>query len=194
MGMGSGMGLAPRRTLGRSRPWRRLRRTDAASSSCRGSGGGCPAQGIRPGDGRSATVPVNAAGMRKLPPMSAPSARAQNPDRTATAEPPEEPPGVRRRSYGLFVTPYMSENVCTSSDLVGTAVFPKMRAPARRKRATTSASSRRGLLNNEPAGDRASSALASVVGIPCTSIGSFTKTGTPLSGREGSTASARRRV
>ncbi len=59
----------------------------------------------RPGDGRKPTTPQNAAGMRSEPPVSEPVASGTMPVASATAEPPDEPPQLRRGSNGLRVGP-----------------------------------------------------------------------------------------
>ncbi len=38
--------------------------------------------------------------------MSLPSSSGENPMATAAAAPPDDPPGVRATSQGLFVVPY----------------------------------------------------------------------------------------
>jgi hypothetical protein len=38
-------------------------------------------------------------------PMSLPASSAVSPAASAAAEPPEDPPGARARSHGLFVVP-----------------------------------------------------------------------------------------
>ena len=68
--------------------------------------------GIRPSAGLSPTTPLHAAGMRTEPPMSLPSASGTQPDATAAALPPEEPPGVRSRACGLRVVPHSGLSVC----------------------------------------------------------------------------------
>src|SRR5690606_36665504 len=50
------------------------------------------------------TSPQNAAGCRTDPPVSDPRAAAAMPAATAAADPPLDPPGVRSRSHGFFVT------------------------------------------------------------------------------------------
>ncbi len=57
--------------------------------------------GTRPGEGRNPTTPQNAAGMRREPPPSEPVQIGSMPVASATADPPEEPPGVRCGSKGL---------------------------------------------------------------------------------------------
>ena len=49
--------------------------------------------------------PQACAGQRIEPPRSEPSSKALKPQATATAAPPEEPPGERSRSHGLEVRP-----------------------------------------------------------------------------------------
>jgi hypothetical protein len=63
------------------------------------SAGTTPAPGLIP------KRPQLAAGMRIEPPPSFPCAIGTMPDATAAAEPPDEPPAVRRVSHGLRVTP-----------------------------------------------------------------------------------------
>ena len=54
--------------------------------------------GTRPGEGRMPTTLQNAAGLRREPPRSLPSASAVMPVASATAAPPLLPPQVRARS------------------------------------------------------------------------------------------------
>ena len=68
-------------------------------------------RGTRPGPGRSPTTPLNAAGVRKLPPRSLPVASQTDPLASAAAYPPEEPPTLIRRSHGLRVAPKTGLNV-----------------------------------------------------------------------------------
>ncbi len=51
--------------------------------------------------GLSPTSPHSAAGCLIEPPVSDPSAQGASPAATATAEPPEEPPGTRDGSHGF---------------------------------------------------------------------------------------------
>ena len=73
--------------------------------------------------------------------MSLPSSSAESPAAIAAAEPPDEPPGVRAGSHGLFVVPKIGLWVCMSAVQVGVLVLPKTTAPAARSRATLMASS-----------------------------------------------------
>ena len=59
----------------------------------------------RPRCGLSPKSPQQAAGIRIEPPPSPPMPTGTMPVATATAVPPLEPPGVRRRSHGLRVMP-----------------------------------------------------------------------------------------
>src|ERR1700694_4038775 len=51
------------------------------------------------------TTPVSAAGWRIEPPVSVPSEKTTSPAATATAEPPDEPPGPRSARQGFFTGP-----------------------------------------------------------------------------------------
>src|SRR4051812_16030764 len=94
----------------------------------------------RPYVGFTPTTPQKAAGWRTEPPVSEPSAIEAMPDATATAEPPDEPPGTRSGAIGFFVGPYalcsVDEPIANSSMFV----LPKGIAPAARSRFTTVAS------------------------------------------------------
>lgn len=95
---------------------------------------------IRARVGFTVKSPQQEAGMRRLPPPSAPCATGTRPAATAAAAPLLEPPGLRSRSHGLRV----AANLTLSLDIVepnsGMCVFPGMTAPAARRRATTSES------------------------------------------------------
>ena len=86
-GMTDGEGRSARRAASSSE---RVRKPGTASRPPRMSWAG-----LRP------TSPHAAAGTRIEPPPSEPSAAATAPDATATAEPPDEPPGVRPGRSGL---------------------------------------------------------------------------------------------
>ena len=92
---------------------------------------GRPSMGIRPSPGLRPTTPHQAAGMRTEPPMSVPSARGTQPAATAAALPPDEPPGVRSRFHGFFVTPQSGLSVSRVWANSGVVVFPTTIAPAR---------------------------------------------------------------
>src|SRR4051812_35164501 len=86
------------------------------------------------------TMPQNAAGCRTDPPVSEPSAMSTAPAATATAEPPDEPPGTRSGSTGLRAGPKaqcsVDEPIANSSHVV----LPATIAPCSRSRFTTVAS------------------------------------------------------
>jgi hypothetical protein len=60
---------------------------------------------------------------------------------TAAAAPPEEPPGVRERSYGFKVWPKTLLKVLLPAPNSGVLVLPSVMAPAAFRRSTMSASS-----------------------------------------------------
>ena len=76
-------------------------------------------------------MPQQCDGMRTEPPMSVPSSNDVNPAATAAAGPPDEPPGMRSRSHGLFVVPKISLKVWRSPDQRGRLVLPNTIAPGR---------------------------------------------------------------
>src|SRR5690242_8970228 len=99
-----------------------------------------PKRETRPYVGLIPTVPVKAAGWRIEPPVSEPSAPGVIPDATATALPPDEPPGERVGSHGFLVGRKalfsVDEPMANSSMLH----LPGSSASAARSRATTVAS------------------------------------------------------
>ena len=99
-----------------------------------------PYRETRPYVGFKPTTPQNAAGWRIEPPVSDPKDVVDIPARTATAEPPLDPPGTRSSSCGSFTRPYaefsVEEPIANSSILF----LPIMTASALRKRWTTLAS------------------------------------------------------
>jgi hypothetical protein len=72
--------------------------------------------------------------------VSLPSEAGDIPAATATALPPEEPPGVRASSTGFFVGPYADPSVDDPIANSSRFVFPGMSASAALSRATTVAS------------------------------------------------------
>ena len=96
--------------------------------------------GTRPRLGRSPTTPQNDAGLRRLPPMSEPSARGTMPAARAQAAPPLEPPADLVGSTGLRVVPKIGLNVWDPAANSGTLVLPIGTAPAPRIRSTMSSS------------------------------------------------------
>jgi hypothetical protein len=145
---------------------------------------GAPANGTRPGVGRSATTPLARAGTRSDPPRSLPSPSGAMPVATATASPPLDPPGVRAGSQGLRVAPCRLESVCQRSSRSGRLVRAITIAPAARNRATAGASA--------AATCPANARTPRVVGVPATSWFSLTVTGTPASGPSGAPAARAR--
>src|SRR5699024_4902643 len=89
-----------------------------------------------PGPGLMVARPQAAAGMRREPMPSSPTARGTIPEATAQAEPPEEPPADRDRSSGLRVMPPDSESVMPHVHSCGAAVMPTGTAPAATSGAT----------------------------------------------------------
>ena len=86
------------------------------------------------------TTPHRAAGWRIEPPVSEPRASGANPAATAAADPPDEPPGTRPRSWGFRVGPKAEVSVEEPMANSSMLVFPTTTAPARRSRVTTVAS------------------------------------------------------
>src|SRR5580693_8877987 len=86
------------------------------------------------------TTPHRAAGWRIDPPVSLPSPIGTMPAATAAADPPEEPPGTRSRSWGLRVGPKaefsVEDPIANSSRLA----LPTKTAPAARSFSITVAS------------------------------------------------------
>ena len=64
-----------------------------------------PLRLTRPGVGRSATRSFHAPGRRIDAKVSSPMATVEKFALSAAPEPPDEPPTVRSKSYGLRVTP-----------------------------------------------------------------------------------------
>src|ERR1051326_535929 len=119
-------------------------------------------------------MPQQCAGTRIDPPISVPSSNAVNPQATAAAGPPEDPPGTRSTDQGLFVVPNRLLNVWTSPDQRGTLVLPKTIAPALLRRPTDGASC---------AGTCSASSVAPPVErTPATSMASLIVIGSPCSG------------
>ena len=103
---------------------------------------------------------------------------------SATASPPEEPPGVRVGSHGLRVWPARPLSVCQRNAKSGRFVRANGMAPASRSRATIGASAE--------AICPARAATPQVVAEPATSMFSLTVNGTPASGPSGSPAATAR--
>src|SRR3954471_16795880 len=108
--------------------------------SMEAASGYTPSSGIRPQVVFRPVIPQQAAGIRTEPPVSVPRATSASPVATATAEPLDEPPGIRRGSSGFGGVP--SHGVIPLADQHNSVrlVLPTIRAPARRAAATTGAS------------------------------------------------------
>ena len=112
-------------------------------STDRSSGSASGHEGTSPTEGRNPTTPQKLAGFRSDPPRSLPSAIGTIPLASAAAAPPEEPPALLDRSWGLRVGPKTGLNVWEPAPNSGVFVLPSMTAPASRTR-TTNGSSRSG--------------------------------------------------
>lgn len=75
--------------------------------SCPGQGTFIPVTGFLIAVGRSPYAPQNAAGTRIEPPISDPTPSGAHLKPIEAPSPPDEPPGVRVRLYGLSVVPVM---------------------------------------------------------------------------------------
>src|ERR1700720_867358 len=95
---------------------------------------------MRPGVGFNPQMPEKCAGTRIEPPPSLPTPPNEQPDAIAAAWPPLEPPAVRERSQGLLVLPVSRLSLSYAIRNSGVLVFPRMIAPAARRRATNGAS------------------------------------------------------
>src|SRR5215218_10909097 len=95
---------------------------------------------MRPPEGLKPITPVWEAGRRVEPPPSVQIAIGPSPAATALAAPPDDPPGVRARSQGLRVGPNSLLVVTPLQANSEQFVIPRNTAPARRIRATATAS------------------------------------------------------
>ena len=100
-----------------------------------------PALGYRPTVGRKPTIPLRAAGMRLLPPVSVPSPATAMPVATATAVPPLLPPAIKSGSQAFPTEPNAMFLLVMPKASSCILVFPSTMAPAALRRATTGASS-----------------------------------------------------
>src|SRR5260370_17710380 len=75
-------------------------------------------------------MPQNDAGIRIEQPKSVPCAKGTMPVATATADPPEEPAGLKAGVQGLRVTPNTSLKVLAPAANSGVLVLPSTMAPA----------------------------------------------------------------
>ena len=96
-----------------------------------------PHRGTRPYVGFIPTTPVSAAGWRIEPPVSVPSAKRTSPAATATADPPDEPPGTRSSDHGFFTGPNAEFSFELPIANSSRFVFPTMTAPCASRRSTT---------------------------------------------------------
>src|SRR5215207_4878805 len=133
-----------------------------------GASGLTPSRGMRPCVVLSPTVPQQADGVRIDPAVSVPMATSASPRATATAEPLDDPPGIRAGSSGLTGVPKCGLIPVPPKASSCRLVFPITRAPAVRAVATQAASAAAGLARS------ATSAEPAVVGVPATSIRSLT--------------------
>ena len=129
---------------------------------------------MRPGVGFTVESPFANAGNRSEPPMSLPWWMGPKPAAAAAPAPPDDPPGEASGCQGLSVRPCSGLSVVARMDSSGVLVRPTMMAPARRRFATTGASS--GAITVSKAGRPFG------VGLPCWSTFSLIVTGTPWSG------------
>jgi hypothetical protein len=77
-----------------------------------------------------------AAGMRSEPPVSEPVQTGSMSVASATAEPPDEPPGLSMGLNGLPVAPHTGLRLLAPAPNSGTLVLPTTTAPAARTRPT----------------------------------------------------------
>jgi hypothetical protein len=96
--------------------------------------------GTSPKVGLNPATPQSAAGNLIEPPPSVPMLSAPQPEATAAALPPDEPPGVKSRFHGLRVTPQSGLSVTVLWQNSGVVVLPMTMAPAAFSRSTTTAS------------------------------------------------------
>src|SRR5438105_8814518 len=85
-------------------------------------------------------MPVSAAGWRIDPPVSVPVAAGTSRAATATADPPELPPGTYSTFHGFFTAP--NHDVSEDDPIANSSIFvlPTSTDPAARNRSTTNAS------------------------------------------------------
>ncbi len=124
-------------------------RNNAASSTVRASGPltesphhapSCGANGTRSRCGLMPKSPFHVDGIRMEPMPSDPRAMAASPAPTAAPLPPLLPPGAKSGFHGLRVAPNVNVSVNGQIIISGTAVLPRITAPAARSSRTTSPS------------------------------------------------------
>jgi hypothetical protein len=140
--------------------------------------------GTRPNEGLMPKIPVKLAGIRIEPPPSVPTASGPMPLATATAAPPEDPPGVLPVFQGLRVMPVSGLSVTPFQPNSGVVVLPMSTAPCSRSLAVAGASSFHGPFGSIVFDPRR-------VGQPRVRMRSLIDTGTPSSSPFGWPASQR---
>ena len=90
-----------------------------------------PILGINPKVGLCPYTPQKEAGVRMEPPTSPPNSIGLIEAATAAAPPPDDPPGVRSKSHGFEVVPYILLYDWISIAPTGRFVFPHITAPIR---------------------------------------------------------------
>src|SRR5262245_44099999 len=98
-----------------------------------------PLRLTRPGVGRRLTTAFHAPGRRIDATVSSPIATAERFALSAHPDPPDDPPTVRSRSYGLRDTPNIDPKVSPAAYSLN-VVLPRMMAPAFLRRSITNAS------------------------------------------------------
>src|SRR5947208_13075573 len=132
---------------------------------------------MRPNVPFTPSRPQYPAGIRIDPPPSPPVARLTRPPATADAEPPDDPPAVRPRRHGLWVTPLSLETLTFSPPNSLAVVLPTGTTPPR--------SNRRWMWCAVwPATRSLNTRDASVQGHPATGSSSLIPVGTPPNGFE----------
>ncbi|QBZ66036.1 hypothetical protein PoMZ_13004 [Pyricularia oryzae] len=147
----------------------------APMASCVAETGTMPSLDTSPVVGRKLHSPFALAGLLKLLTVSVPVASTANPAATAAPDPPELPPGVRRRSYGLRTWPASEDADIPSSASSCILALPRTTAPALRRAATVGESTRGRL--------RARARQPAAVLMPAASKLSLSRTGMQNSGR-----------
>ncbi len=143
-----------------------------------------------PNDGFMPNTPQNAAGILTDPAPSVPWATGPMPAATAAADPPLDPPDVRDSPHGLRVGPISRLPASPFQPNSEVFVFPRMMAPAARRRSTTTES--------VPGTQSFESRDPNVVRKPRVGVRSLMEIGIPSKGRGGpsfaSSASSTRRA
>src|SRR5580704_8900406 len=98
-----------------------------------------PLRLTRPGVGRRLATPFQPAGRRIDAKVSSPTATVEKFAASAAPEPPDDPPTVRSRSYGLRVTPNIDPYVSPAAYSLK-VVLPRIMAPASRNFSIANAS------------------------------------------------------